>query len=126
MSKTTYQFEIDKEIWDAFKLVAYFNSLKMKDAIQIAILDYIQTYQKKEQNISIQVIKKTERNLISFVYEEEIKNLCSAILEAKQRKASQPYLNGLKAQLMKTIKKHPYLNEELSQEIVSILKTFQD
>jgi len=116
---TKYQFEIESSLWHTFKLIAFSQGLKVKDAIKEAIIDYINKHKTTQQNIEVKIIKNYEakQNLLQFIIEEEIKGKLKALLEAKQRDASGQYINQLKHEVIDYIKKHPNISEDLANQI---------
>jgi len=119
---TKYLIEIEDDIWQSFKTVAYLQGIKVKEAIKQAILDYITNHQVKQVNIDIKIIKNNRKNLLTFIYEEEIKNLLSAMIQAKKRNAPMTYINDLKKQTLDLLRKHPLISENLAKEVLTVFK----
>ncbi|MEM2816019.1 MAG: hypothetical protein QXY34_02415, partial [Candidatus Bathyarchaeia archaeon] len=57
---TKYQVEVDSEVWEAFKLVSLANGLKVKDAIRIAILDFIMKYKPEKLQVIVEARHRQE------------------------------------------------------------------
>jgi hypothetical protein len=121
---TKYLLEIDNGIWDAFKLVSVAQGLKIKDAIQQAIIEYIENHKGNFQNIEIKIIenKEAKTNILQVIFEEEIRNILKELIDAKQRKANITYINELKKQLFEMLKRNISVSKNLAEEIRITLK----
>ena len=116
---TSYRFEIESSLWRAFKLVAYSQGLKIKEAIRQAIIEYIQNHKTQHQNITVKIIKNIEakQNLLQFIIEEETKTLLKSLIDAQKRGASWQHINQLKLKVIDNIKKNPNISEDLANQI---------
>ena len=116
---TKYQFDIESSLWHTFKLIAYSQGLKVKEAIRQAIIEYIQNHKTQTQNIEVKIIKnyETKQNLLQFIIEEETKTLLNSLIEAIERDAPHKYINDLKFRILNNIKKHPQISEDLANQI---------
>ncbi|MEM3592177.1 MAG: hypothetical protein QW702_08810 [Candidatus Bathyarchaeia archaeon] len=124
---TKYQFEIETEIWEAFRLIAYAQGLKIKYAIREALLEYIENHKGNYQNIEIKIIenKEAKENVLQIIYEEEIRDLLKELLNAKRRNANITYVNDLKARLFDLLKKNPVISKDLAEEVKITLKNLK-
>jgi len=124
---TKYQFEIETEIWEAFKLVSLSQGLKIKDAIRLAITDFIQNYKPSQVNLEVKIIenKEAKENIMQIILEEEIRDLLKELLNAKRRNANITYVNDLKARLFDLLKKNPVISKDLAEEVKITLKNLK-
>ncbi|RLE45155.1 hypothetical protein DRJ16_00275 [Candidatus Woesearchaeota archaeon] len=116
---TKYQFDIESSLWHTFKLIAYSQGLKVKEAIRQAIIEYIQNHKTQHQNITVKIIKNIEakQNLLQFIIEEETKTLLKSLIDAQKRGASWQHINQLKLKVIDNIKKNPNISEDLANQI---------
>jgi len=124
---TKYQFEIETEIWEAFKLVSLSQGLKIKDAIRLAITDFIQNYKPSQVNLEVKIIenKEAKENIMQIILEEEIRDLLKELLNAKRRNANITYVNDLKVRLFDLLKKNPVISKDLAEEVKITLKNLK-
>ena len=113
---------IDPDTWKAFKIIANFQGLSIKEATIEAIRQYVVSNQVKQVAIDIHLVQNNEKNLLTFVYNEELKTLLTELVSAKQRGAQRFYINDLKKQTLDTIKRHPMLSKDLADEVVQVFK----
>lgn len=119
---TKYLLEIDSDLWNAFKFVAFANHLKIKEAIEQAITEFIENH-KLNSSIEIKIIenKEAKENLINVIYEEEIRMILKELLSAKERKANINYINDLKRQLFDLLKKNSIISKDLADQVKIVL-----
>ena len=124
---TKYLLEIESDVWQSFRLIAYAQNMTIKEAIRQAIIEYIQNHQLPNQKIEIKIIenKKAKENILQVVIEEEIRTILKELINAKMRKAPYHYINQQKQHLIDLIKKQPYISKELAEEIKIVLQNLR-
>lgn len=120
---TKYNLDVSDDLWKAFKVVIASQGLKVKDAMPLAIQEYVNAHKVSQVKIDFKVIQNTKKNLLTFVYEEELKNLLGAMIDAKKRKAPAHFMEELKRKTLDIVKRHPTISKELADEIVTVFKT---
>jgi transketolase len=124
---TKYLIEVDRNVWEAFKLISISQGQKVKDAIQQAIIEYIENHKTESQKIEIQIIenKEAKTNILQVIIEEEIRGILKELMDAKQRKTNITYINELKKQLFEILKKNSSVSKDLAEEIKIVLQTLR-
>jgi len=120
---TKYNLDVPDDLWKGFKVVIASQGLKVKDAVPLAIQEYVNKHRVSQVKINFKVIHDAKKNLLTFVYEEELKTLLGAMIEAKKRKAPAQYMEELKRKTLDIVKRHPTISKELAEEIVTVFKT---
>jgi hypothetical protein len=118
----TYLLEVSKDVWAAFKIVAGLQGLKVKEAVPLALAEYVENHKGQQVQIDVAIVHEAKKNLLSFVYEEELSRLLNGMIEAKKRNAPTSHINDLKRQALEILKKHPALPPSLAEEVVSVFK----
>ncbi|MCK4482472.1 hypothetical protein KAU55_04550 [Candidatus Bathyarchaeota archaeon] len=122
---TKYNLEVPDDLWKAFKMVITSQGLKVKDAMPLALQEYVENHRVSQVKIDFKVIADAKKNLLTFIYEEELKLLIGEVVKAKQRKAPPRFMADLKNRIMEIVKKHPTMTKELAEEVVTVFKTLQ-
>lgn len=120
---TKYNLDVPDDLWKGFKVVIASQGLKVKDAVPLAIQEYVNNHRVSQVKIDFKVIHDTKKNLLTFVYEEELKTLLGAMVQGKQRNAPAQYMEELKQKTLDIVKRHPTISKELAEEIVTVFKT---
>ena len=113
-------YDVDSDLWQAFKLACSLQGLKVKEGLPKALLEFAEKYKSTQIKIDVKVIKNTKKNLLTFIYEEQIKSLLEEIIRAKKRKAYD-WMERKKHDLFKILEKHPCLTPELADEVKTVL-----
>ena len=120
---TKYNLEVPDDLWKAFKMVITSQGLKVKDAMPLALQEYVENHKVSQVKINFKVIENRKKNLFTFVYEEELKVLLGEVIKAKKRKAPPRFMADLKNKIMDIVKKNPTITQDLADEILTIFKT---
>jgi hypothetical protein len=122
---TRINIEVPDDLHKAFKTISAINGLKIKEALEKAMLEFIENHNSSEVHFDIKVIQNNKKDLITFVIEEQLKDLVQNMLEAKKRNAPRQYINELKKQALDLVKKHPAISKDLAEEIVQTFQILQ-
>lgn len=120
---TKYNLDVDDDLWKAFKVVIASQGLKVKDAVPMAIQEFVKNHRVSQVKFNFKVIQDTKKNLLTFVYEEELKNLLGEMVKAKRRDAPAHFMEDLRKKTLDIVKRHPTITKELADEIVTVFKT---
>lgn len=119
---TNVNQKVPDELWKAFKVCSALQGIKLKDALNQAIQEYIDSHKTSQIHIDFKVVQNQKKNLLTFVYEEELKNLLEEIVAAKKRNAPKQYMEELKDRMLKIVKKHPTIPKDLAEEVLATFK----
>jgi len=114
--------DLPEEIWGAFKVTCAIKGIKLKEGIRDAVISFIEQNSIANTEFKAEIIKDSSKNLMNFVVESQVKDLLAKIMEGRQRKAPIGWDLKLKQQLFEIVKKYPYLSEETSREIKTVLQ----
>jgi len=117
-----YLLEADDDLWKAFKIVTALLGLKVKEALPVAIQEFVKNHEPTQLKISFKVVEDRKKNLLTFIYETELKAILEALVDAKKRKAPPSYMKELKDRMLEIVKKHPTMPPQLADEIVQVFK----
>jgi len=119
---TKYLADVPDEVWQALKVCAALQGLKIKEVVNQAILDYIKAHESSQLKIDFKVVEDRKQNLLTFIYETELKVLIEGVVAAKKRQAPKSHMDELKNRMLEIVKKHPAIPKELAEEVVQTFK----
>jgi hypothetical protein len=119
---TKYLVDVPDDVWKAFKVCTALQGLKVKEAMNQAILDYVKVHESSQVKIDFKVVEDRKQNLLTFIYETELRSLIESVVKAKQRQAPEPYMKDLKNKMLEIVKKYPAMPKELADEVVQSFK----
>ena len=118
-----YLLEEDNEFWKAFRICAALQGLKIREAVDCALRDYVKAHENTQVRIDFKVVENRKENLLTIIYETELKSLIEAAVRSKKNNAPRQYMDQLKDRMLEIVKKHPTMTKDLADEVVQVFKT---
>ena len=124
--KSYYIRDIPSDLWLGFTIAAKKQGLTIHDAVLQALAEYADRYGGDLVNVNFATTIQVKRDLLQFAVEEEVRLLLCSLKRAHKRNAPKTHIDELKLKIINNIKKCPFLNPDLAEEIKRVFKLVAD